>query len=98
MSRGKSVQVSFREKLEAVLTIDEYAKVEDLGRADFVRKVFRYGLKEYETAGSLYAMRMRVDAAAEAKRQVALDRRLQEKHRAEVRAKSEETKKKRKAS
>jgi hypothetical protein len=98
MSRGKSVQVSFREKVEAVLRIDDYAKVEDLGRADFVRKVFRYGLKEYETAGSLHAMRLRVDIAAEAKRQVALERAVQKKLDLEKRRKSEGAKKKRKAS
>lgn len=57
MSRGKSIQVSFREKVAAVHLIDKYAKVEDLERADFVRKIVRYGLKKYETAGSLHVLR-----------------------------------------
>jgi hypothetical protein len=93
MSKGKSVQVSFREKVEAVLRIDAAAKVEDLDRADFVRKVFRYGFREYETAGSLYAMRARVDAAEEAKRQVAIERAEQKKLNTEKRRKSEKRRK-----
>jgi hypothetical protein len=76
MARGKSRQISFREKEALSELIEQAAKKEDLALADFVRKVFRYGFREYETAGSLYALRVRIEAAEEAKRLVKLERRM----------------------
>lgn len=73
MARGKSRQISFREKEELAAKVQAAAKVEDLSDADFVRKLFRIAFKEYETAGSLYALRVRVEAAEEAKRQVKIE-------------------------
>jgi hypothetical protein len=93
MPRGKSRQISFREKEELAARIYEAAQHEDLELADFVRKVFRYAFKEYQVAGSLYALRARVEAAEEAKRQVALEKKL-----AKGKSKSVETTRKRKAS
>jgi len=98
MPRGKSRQISFREKEELAREIADAAKVEDRDLADFVRRLVRLVFREYKIAGSLHALRVRVDAAEEAKRQVALERRLQEKLKEENRGKSEEPKKKRKAS
>jgi hypothetical protein len=95
MHRGSSRQISFREKEELAKKIVEAAKVEDRDLADFVRKLVRLAFREYETAGSLHAMRVRVDAAEEAKRQVEIESRVLNEGK---RGKSEETKKKRKAS
>lgn len=95
MVRGKSRQISFREKEELAAVIADLAKDEDRDLADFVRRLVRLAVKEYRIAGSLRAMRVRVDAAEEAKRQVEIERRVLNEGK---RGKSEETKKKRKAS
>ena len=79
MARGKSRQISFREKEDLAAKVQAAAKIEDLDLADFVRKIFRFAFKEYQTAGSLYALRARVEAAEGAKRQVALEDELREK-------------------
>jgi hypothetical protein len=92
MARGKSRQISFREKEALAARIESAAKAEDLALADFVRKIFRYGFRQYETAGSLFAFRAGVEAAEEAKRLVELERVASEKYR------DTGTKKKRKAS
>jgi len=94
MARGKSRQISFREKEALAARIESAAKAEDLALADFVRKIFRSGFRLFETVGSLLALRLRVEAAEEAKRQVDLERDASEKHRDT----SEGVKKKRKAS
>lgn len=73
MAKGRSQQISFRADDELASKIQAASKVEEIPVADFVRKIFRFAFKEYQTAGSLYALRVRVDAAAEAKRQVALE-------------------------
>jgi hypothetical protein len=95
MARGKSRQISFRAKEDLAAKLAQFAKDEDRDLADFVRRLTILSVREYEVAGSLQAMRMRADVATEAKRQVELERRVQEKL---ERGKSEETKKKRKAS
>lgn len=57
MAKGKSQQVSFREKLPEYERIAAFARAEDLTLADFVRKVFRIEFKKYQEAGSLQALR-----------------------------------------
>jgi hypothetical protein len=79
MARGKSRQISFREKEDLAAKVLEAAKVEDLDLADFVRKIFRFAFKEYQTAGSLYALRVRVEAAEGAKNQIAIEDELRRK-------------------
>jgi hypothetical protein len=81
MARGKSRQISFREKEVLAGRIEAAARAEDLALADFVRKVFRYGFRQYETAGSLFAFRSKVEAAEEGKRLVELERAASKKHR-----------------
>lgn len=53
----KSRQISFRVEGELAKKIEEAATFEELRTADFVRKVFKFAFREYETAGSLHALR-----------------------------------------
>jgi len=62
-TRGKSKQISFREKSELVEQLHAAALREDLTFADFVRKLFRFGFSAYEICGSLHALRERFDVA-----------------------------------
>ncbi len=79
MTRGKSRQISFREKEDLYRRVEDSARDEDLAIADFVRKVFRVGFREYEAHGSLHAVRIRADAVENALRAVDLDREAQAK-------------------
>jgi len=60
MTTRRTQQVSFRAKRPEYDHIAEAAKVEELTVADFVRKLVRLVLKEYEVEGSLHALRVRV--------------------------------------
>lgn len=79
-SRGKSKQISFREKVDAADRIERAAAAEDMLVADFVRRLVRYAMKEYEAAGSLHALRTKQEllerAAAAAKAAADVDRRV----------------------
>jgi hypothetical protein len=50
-------QISFRADPELAGKVEAAAAFEELALADFVRKIFRFAFKEYETAGSLHALR-----------------------------------------
>lgn len=60
MPKGKlapSRQVSFRIDPELAKRIEDAAAFEELSVADFARKLFRRAFAEYQTAGSLHALR-----------------------------------------
>lgn len=76
MRKGQSRQISFRIEEEIAARVEAAATVEDLALADFVRKVFRVAFSQYETAGSLHAMRQGAEAGELAKRQVALEKKV----------------------
>ncbi len=56
MPKG-SRQVSFRIDRDLGKKIDEAAAFEELAVADFTRKLFKRAFQDYETAGSLHALR-----------------------------------------
>jgi hypothetical protein len=50
-------QLSFRDEDATVEYILAAAEFEEIPVADFIRKLCRYGLRQYRKAGSLYALR-----------------------------------------
>jgi hypothetical protein len=75
INSGPSKQLSFRVKLSVSDQIEQAAVQEDLAVADFARKVFLIGLRQYERAGSLHSLRAIEDAAERARESVETDRR-----------------------
>jgi hypothetical protein len=75
--RGPGEQVSFRVKLPVARQIRRGAESEDLALADFVRKVFMVGMREYQRAGSLHAIRALEEAEERGRQSVEIDRRAQ---------------------
>lgn len=71
---GRSRQISFRVDDDLAEKIGVAAVGEELATADFVRKVFRYGFREYEKVGSLHDLRSEV--GDKAKRQVGMEKRV----------------------
>lgn len=57
MAKRPSRQVSFRIDPDVAKKIDEAAAFEELSVADFARKIFKRAFADYETAGSLHALR-----------------------------------------
>ena len=55
--RKHSKQISFRADPELANRIEAAAAFEELALADFVRKIFRVAMMEYDEAGSLHALR-----------------------------------------
>jgi hypothetical protein len=74
-AQAKGTQVSFREDQEFADRVRQWAELEELSFADFVRKVFHVGLREYEKAGSLYALKTE-ERQAMLERQAALAKSL----------------------
>jgi hypothetical protein len=70
MPKGPSRQISFRVDKELAKKIEEAAVFEELALADFARKLFKRAFQEYETAGSLHALRAK-DGDAPARRKKA---------------------------
>ncbi|HEX4381205.1 MAG TPA: hypothetical protein VH022_14280 [Candidatus Acidoferrum sp.] len=58
MGSSKEKQVSFRVEDDLSDRIDRAAEVEDLKRADFVRKIFVMGFERYARAQSLHQFRV----------------------------------------
>jgi hypothetical protein len=57
MNIKKSEQVSFKVTAADWQNIEEALREEDLPLADFVRKVFLWGLRQFEVVGSLRTLR-----------------------------------------
>ncbi len=57
VARKHSKQISFRAEAELAARVEAAAAFEELALADFVRKIFRVAMKEYDDAGSLHALR-----------------------------------------
>jgi hypothetical protein len=57
MTKRPSRQMSFRIEPELAKKVEEAAAFEELKVADFTRKLFRRAFEDYETAGSLHALR-----------------------------------------
>lgn len=57
MRKKSTEQISFRLETESAAKVKAAAEMEEIAIADFARKVFRRGMREYEIAGSLHAMR-----------------------------------------
>ncbi len=57
MRTTKSRQVSFKVEAAVGQNIEAASRLEDLPLADFVRKVFLWGLWQFEAVGSLHTLR-----------------------------------------
>jgi hypothetical protein len=53
----KSEQISFKVDEKMRSRLRDAAIAEDLKTADFTRKIARWGIEQYERAGSLHALR-----------------------------------------
>jgi len=58
MKTKKSKQVSFKVEATIGQSIEAASKSEELPTADFVRKIFLWGLEQYEAAGWLRTLRL----------------------------------------
>jgi hypothetical protein len=76
MTQSKPKQISFRADSDMGAQVDAAAEREELSVADFVRKIFRFGFREYQGAGSLHALKLRTDAMEAGKKQAETERRV----------------------
>ncbi|HXI42391.1 MAG TPA: hypothetical protein VNH83_20575 [Bryobacteraceae bacterium] len=53
----KEMQFAFRVDFETGERVKAGAQSEEIATADFIRKLIRYALQQYEAAGSLHALR-----------------------------------------
>ena len=53
----KDMQFAFRVDFETGERVKAGAESEEIATADFIRKLIRYALQQYEAAGSLHALR-----------------------------------------
>ena len=61
--KTKEKQISFKVEDELAKEIERAADREDLKVADFVRKVFKYGMFKYRTAGRLWHLQAEQEQA-----------------------------------
>lgn len=66
-------QVAFRDDPQTLAKASAAAEYEELSFSDFVRKLFHYGLRQYELSGSLHELRRR-EREATLERQVQLNK------------------------
>lgn len=72
--QSKITQISFKVEDELAARIKAAAEHEELPVADLVRKIFKTGFEQFESLGSLYALRAAEAAASLAKSQTTLER------------------------
>jgi hypothetical protein len=63
----KEKQLSFKVTDELAKEVDQLADREDLRVADFVRKVFKYGMFKYRAAGRLWPLQQEMEEATVAR-------------------------------